>query len=241
MAVPIALNSTGTTSLLVNHRFSSVKNLWVALQGPVGGSTILNSITARTKATLKSYQWRIGGVNVPQKPIDVSFSSGAEGSAEVERCLRGMNNVLGSCSITRDQWSRTAAGDQQGAFAIATQLDVFDFTTDKPARSGVSTLDSPLYLDLAWSAQTGEALTAYVFCHYDSSIIVDGSTGQVMELHYNILYRYCINMSNAYCVKCKKKVAIKGETKTTVNGHPAAKGTCPNCGTKVFAFLPGKK
>ena len=48
-------------------------------------------------------------------------------------------------------------------------------------------------------------------------------------------------MSNAYCVKCKAKREIKNEVKTTVNGHPCAKGVCPTCGTKVFAFLPGKK
>ena len=183
VAVSIPQNSNGTTSLLVNHRFGSVKNLWVALQGAVGGSTILNSITGRTRSTLKSYQWRVGGINVPQKPIDVSYASGAEGFAEIERCLRGMNNVLGSCSITRDQWAVTAAGNGTGAFAIGTQLDVFDFTTDKPARSGVSTRDSPLYLDLTWSGATGEALTAYVFAHFDSEIIVSGIDGQVMELH----------------------------------------------------------
>lgn len=42
-------------------------------------------------------------------------------------------------------------------------------------------------------------------------------------------------MVEAYCVKCKKKVEIKGAEKVTLkNGKPATKGTCPNCGTKVF-------
>ena len=155
------------------------------MQGPGCGSTAFNGITSRTKNTLGSYQWRIGGINVPQKPVNVSYTSGAEGFAEIERALRGMNNILGSVSITRAQWGDTniATTDQLGAFAIATQLDVFDFATDKPARSGVSTLDSPLYLDLSWTTATTEALTAYVFCHYDSSLIVDGTTGGVVELH----------------------------------------------------------
>ena len=61
IAVPIPAGSSGTTSLLVNHRFSSAKNLWVAIQGPVTGSTAFNGITSRTKNTLGSYQWRIGG------------------------------------------------------------------------------------------------------------------------------------------------------------------------------------
>ena len=42
-------------------------------------------------------------------------------------------------------------------------------------------------------------------------------------------------MPEAYCVKCRKKVEIKDPEKVTLrNGKPATKGTCPNCGTKVF-------
>ena len=184
VAVPIAQSSAGTTSLLVNHRFSSVKNLWVGLYSNAQANNMaLPGVSSRQRNTLSAYQWRIGGINVPQKPVNVSYTSASEGFAEVERALRGMNNILGSCSISNSRWSNTAAGAVNGAFAIATQLDVFDFTSDKPARSGVSTLDSPLYLDLTWSAVTTEALTAVVFVHFDSSIVIDGNTGSVMELH----------------------------------------------------------
>jgi DNA-directed RNA polymerase subunit RPC12/RpoP len=42
-------------------------------------------------------------------------------------------------------------------------------------------------------------------------------------------------MVTAYCVKCKKKVEIKDPQKVTLkNKKPATKGTCPDCGTKVF-------
>ena len=42
-------------------------------------------------------------------------------------------------------------------------------------------------------------------------------------------------MVTAYCVKCKNKVEIKDPEKITMkNGKPATKGTCPDCGTKVF-------
>jgi DNA-directed RNA polymerase subunit RPC12/RpoP len=42
-------------------------------------------------------------------------------------------------------------------------------------------------------------------------------------------------MVEAYCVKCKKKVQIANAQKVTLkNGKPATKGSCPNCGTKVF-------
>ena len=39
----------------------------------------------------------------------------------------------------------------------------------------------------------------------------------------------------AYCVKCRAKREIKDATTITMkNGRPAVRGTCPNCGTKVF-------
>ena len=42
-------------------------------------------------------------------------------------------------------------------------------------------------------------------------------------------------MVEAYCVKCRAKTEMKNPEKITMkNGKPATKGTCPNCGTKMF-------
>jgi len=42
-------------------------------------------------------------------------------------------------------------------------------------------------------------------------------------------------MPEGYCVKEKKKIEIKDPEQVTMkNGRPAVKGTCPDCGTKVF-------
>jgi hypothetical protein len=44
-----------------------------------------------------------------------------------------------------------------------------------------------------------------------------------------------------YCVKCRKKQKIKnGTIGKTAKGKPMAKGTCPECGTKVNRFLSQK-
>jgi hypothetical protein len=38
-----------------------------------------------------------------------------------------------------------------------------------------------------------------------------------------------------YCLKDKKSVEIKDPQSITMkNGRPATRGTCPDCGTKVF-------
>ena len=42
-------------------------------------------------------------------------------------------------------------------------------------------------------------------------------------------------MTTAYCVKCRTKREIKDPEEVTLkNGRPAVKGTCPECGTKMF-------
>jgi len=42
-------------------------------------------------------------------------------------------------------------------------------------------------------------------------------------------------MTTAYYVKCRKKVEVKDPQAVKLkNGKPATKGTCPDCGTKVF-------
>ena len=45
-----------------------------------------------------------------------------------------------------------------------------------------------------------------------------------------------------YCVKCRKKQKISnGSVEKTAKGKPVAKGTCPECGTKVNRFLSAKE
>jgi len=42
-------------------------------------------------------------------------------------------------------------------------------------------------------------------------------------------------MASMYCVKCKAtREDPNAEPVTMKNGRPAMKGTCPNCGTKMF-------
>lgn len=52
-------------------------------------------------------------------------------------------------------------------------------------------------------------------------------------------------MPEAYCVKCKAKKEIKDAKEVTLKGkggteRRAATGVCPDCGTKMFKFLPKK-
>lgn len=42
-------------------------------------------------------------------------------------------------------------------------------------------------------------------------------------------------MAQAYCFKCRKKVEVRNPANVMLkNKRPAIRGTCPNCGTKVF-------
>jgi ssDNA-binding Zn-finger/Zn-ribbon topoisomerase 1 len=44
-----------------------------------------------------------------------------------------------------------------------------------------------------------------------------------------------------YCVKCRKKQVVKnGVVEQTAKGRRMAKGTCPECGTKMTRFLSSK-
>lgn len=44
--------------------------------------------------------------------------------------------------------------------------------------------------------------------------------------------------STAYCMKCKSSVTIKlPKSETLSNGVHAVRGSCPDCGTKVFRLL----
>ena len=46
----------------------------------------------------------------------------------------------------------------------------------------------------------------------------------------------------AYCMKCKTRRMMKDAQEVRMeNGRRAAKGTCPECGTKMTKFLPSEK
>lgn len=46
----------------------------------------------------------------------------------------------------------------------------------------------------------------------------------------------------AYCVKCKTKRPMQGaQVLTNEKGRRMAKGTCPECGTKMTLFLKSQK
>ncbi|MCK5025821.1 MAG: hypothetical protein KAS15_04470 [Nanoarchaeota archaeon] len=45
-------------------------------------------------------------------------------------------------------------------------------------------------------------------------------------------------MAEGRCMKCKKQVEIKDPEEVIMkNGMKAVKGTCPDCGTKVFRII----
>jgi NAD-dependent SIR2 family protein deacetylase len=59
----------------------------------------------------------------------------------------------------------------------------------------------------------------------------------VLEFHGKVN-----TMAEAYCVKCKaKKEMANAQQVTMKNGRPAVQGVCPDCGTKLFRIMGGKK
>ncbi len=49
------------------------------------------------------------------------------------------------------------------------------------------------------------------------------------------LLKFSITMASMYCVKCRaKKEVANPEQVTMKNGKKALRGTCPDCGTKMF-------
>lgn len=49
-------------------------------------------------------------------------------------------------------------------------------------------------------------------------------------------------MTEGFCVRCRKMVEMKDEENVTYkNKRNAIRGTCPECGTKVFKTVSRKK
>ncbi len=53
--------------------------------------------------------------------------------------------------------------------------------------------------------------------------------------------RLSVQKNEGYCVRCKQKTMMQDAEEVTMkNGRPAVRGTCPQCGTRMYRILPKK-
>lgn len=190
----IPSGTVGQQSFLVPARFASLKALIVcprrATETTGNDEDISHTISSRTNPNIDTYWWRVGSLQVPQKPVALKNSSTTGGYAEgFMENLRTWNNISSpefSSSITNTYFNKantavalsgvaatTAGADSyQNAFAIATEFENISNRSDT-ILSGTNTLNNQIFFEYSSDTATSAIWTLDFYASFDQILTLD--------------------------------------------------------------------
>jgi len=172
----LASGTSGTINLIYNTRLSSVKSLIANFGGTA--STSLNKlfdshdVTSQTAGTgLGSYQYLIGGIPYPARPVS-TVNNRAGAFNELRLAVGGLNVGTTDMSITPQEFGYTNAGTTTvripSKFYFGTNVE--RLSTNSALLTGISTLSSPINLQIECPTATNQAFNVMTVCLYDALI-----------------------------------------------------------------------
>lgn len=179
--------NTGSYSTLVPARFASLNSILLAPR--VSSTAILSSgysIGNRVCPNMSTYQFRVGGAMVPQKPVSLKNASTTGGYAEalfeLLKCFHVVNTTMSSSSHTIASYFNAKTADAQNGPVIASTTDSVpsfligqEFSTfsgrSDVLLSGCNTLSSNIFFETEINT-TPDAMTLNFFANYDILLII---------------------------------------------------------------------
>ena len=141
---------------------------------------------AREKANVKSFQYRLGNLLVPQIPIKVSDTNLAEISEQLLRIFGRLQTLGDDFGIALTDTSIFAINDvstagNQGTFILGADLNAFGGTLDDLANTGQSLLSTPCSIEITFgdtdATDCPHDLRVTTFAAFDQLLILDMTTG----------------------------------------------------------------
>jgi hypothetical protein len=180
--------SGGSFSTLVPARFASLNNILLAPR--LSATTIArngNSISSRINPNISSYYFRVGGAQIPQKPVTLINSTTTGGYSEALfefiKCFHTINTPMSATALKIDLYNvaKTAdarngpvsAGDATSlsAFAIGQEFETFSGKSDV-LLSGMNTLSTNIFFECEVSSNGNDAMTLNFFAQYDALFVI---------------------------------------------------------------------
>ena len=168
-------------------RFSSLRYMLHSLQPAANrAAKTKGSVMAREKANVKSFQYRLGNLLVPQIPIKVSDTNLAEISEQLLRIFGRLQTLGDDFGIALTDTSIFAKNDvstagDQGTFILGADLNAFGGTLDDLANTGQSLLSTPCSIEITFGDTTAtdcpHDLRVTTFAAFDQLLILDMTTG----------------------------------------------------------------
>ena len=166
-------------------RFSSLRYMIHALQPAASAaSKAKHSVSARETANVTQYQYRMGSLLVPQRPVKMTSGADGNGAELAEQLLR----IFGRLQTLGDDFgilmtdktiflkNDVSANATQGTTIIGADLNAFGGNLDDLANSGQNLLSTPVSLEITFNTCPHD-LRITTFASFDQLLLLDMQTG----------------------------------------------------------------
>jgi len=185
IAPNIASGTTGSTSLVYNLRYASVKSI-IAIFGGNAAAQSANKLMDSYDITQNNgdFQFNIGGVNYPQKSLS-TLNNKAGLMMELRRAMGSILNNNVSLAVNQNEFGiidgSVTTVVKPGKFWVAQNLQKLT-VNQKAFFTGVSTQLAPINLNINIGTATTQAYTPLLVLLYDAIIEIDPATKQVLMI-----------------------------------------------------------
>lgn len=164
-------SGVASVSELIPAKFSSLKGIYSAFR-KVSDLTANNlSAVGRFMPTATpesmTSQYRVGPLNIPQKPI----AGVREHCAELMKSFHAVSDVAGGGVISYTNYSGAA-------FLMGQELESFAHSSDT-IEAGMNTLSQSVYLDVTIPGGASAAARLDVFAHFDQFLVISNGLASV--------------------------------------------------------------
>ena len=185
IAPNIASGTIGSTSLVYNLRYASVKAI-LAVFGGNDTTQSANKLFDSFDITSSNgdFQFNIGGVNYPQKSLSTLNNKGGL-MMELRRAMGSILNNNVSLSVNFNEFTFIDGGTttiiKPAKFWVAQNLQKLT-VNQKAFFTGVSTQLAPINLNINIGTATTQAYTPLLVLLYDAIIEIDPATKQIIMI-----------------------------------------------------------
>ena len=187
IAPNIASGTTGSTSLVFNLRYASVKAM-IAIFGGNAATRSANKLMDSFDVTSGNgdFQFNIGGVNFPQKSLS-TINNKAGLMMELRRAMGSILNNNVSLSVNQNEFNIVDSAVTPttvvlpGKFWVAQNLQKLT-VNQKAFFTGVSTQLAPINLNINIGTAAPQAYTPLLVLLYDAIIEIDPATKQIIMI-----------------------------------------------------------
>ena len=152
-ATSVVAESANSASVLLPFRYSSLKSILLGHYQQSIARNFADKFTARSRASLQSYFFRIGSSHVPANPVELGTAATVPCEAFVQLMSAfhvSVGNIQFGNMMNISSYNTNQGRTSMGKFLIGLELESFQKGSSDRVESGTNTLSSQVFAELRY-------------------------------------------------------------------------------------------